>query len=106
MKSLCLTHTMPSARVMTATSIGPPTVSSDEEKWRCRLVMDTKLSAMYFHPVFFHNGRYAVCPNRCRPRVDDSYDHSHNNVIFMSVKLQCRVLLNTDSVEQKDVFIC
>ena len=40
------------------------------------------------------------------PLVDDSYDHCHNNVIFMSVKLQCRVLPNTDSVEQKDVFIC
>ena len=47
MKSLCLTHVKPSARVMTATSIGPPTVSSEEEKWRCRLVMETRFSAIF-----------------------------------------------------------
>ena len=40
MKSLCLTHINPSARVITATPIGPPTVSSEEEKWYCGLVIN------------------------------------------------------------------
>ena len=43
---LCLTHVKPSERVMMATSIGPPTVSSDDVMCRWSFVMEMRLSAI------------------------------------------------------------